>query len=158
MRSKDKKWKEPKGWRTKFYYIRRKDEQKFPVVSVCLKHDMAMGRVSRGVAICAMDFENEQTRNKKIGRSIAETRARYAMRNQCKHLQINDINRFDPVAQNFIYISGIDWMCEFNPDLTEKEEDILGLYDFGKEFAPIMEMREEGILTRLWDWVEEKLS
>lgn len=133
MRSKrrpgQKGFREPNYVRTKFYYVRTNDEQNFPVVAICLKHDPMAKRVSRGISICAMDIEKEQKRNKRTGRGIAESRARHALYNQCKHLKIsNDAwNNMHVDAYHFLEKKGITHMCDNAPPLSEKEIKILKL-------------------------------
>ena len=157
-----KNYQEPESVKTKFYYVRTSDESKFPVVSVCLKHDTASGEVSRGIAICATDLEAEHKRSKRVGRNIAETRAKWAMHNNAQHLEIKEIERFHIIAQKFIIKNDLWWLCDNAPTLSLHELDILGLKSNSdripmKTTAPAILPVKNGILTRFWDWAMESM-
>ena len=120
---------DPELTRTKFYYVRTKDASNFPVITVCLKHSVPAGKISRGIAVCSMELEDEQKRTKKAGRGIAETRARYALVKECKHLAISEsaMDNMHYEAYKFFAGNNILYMCDNDPILTDHERKILHL-------------------------------
>lgn len=100
-------------WRAIYYYVR--DEEKKPIVSVCLIED---GRniLSRGISVCSL----RDLPNKAKGRGLALSRALFAIENECC---CEPINRFEAV----VIPETIDFGCkvDYNPILTEHEEKLL---------------------------------
>lgn len=144
---------EPKGTRTRFYYARTNDETKFPVVTVCLKHNPNNGEVSRGIAVCAMNYESEQKRTKKIGRNIAETRARYSLVNNLIHLNITEkaMNNMHPDARDFLVANNMRHMCNSRPYLTSLERKLL---KFDSQVQP-MKTKRPAILPVEDGWIRK---
>jgi hypothetical protein len=166
-----KNYEEPKAIRTKFYYVRAQDESKFPVVTICLKHDPLRGIITRGIAVCAMNIEKEQRRKKKAGRGIAETRAKWSMINYRRNLAIKTeaLEKMDSAAIRFIALNHIAWMCDHDPILTDHERKILRLEDAPLSSCRVEYSREKEFFSpkidpvygrwynRLYNWIGNKL-
>ena len=105
----------------KYYYIRDNiktdpDGNGRLVVTVCVIKD-EIGDMARGIAICS----DQDQPCKKVGRSIAKTRAYHALymaRNSC------EMRRADKVPL-IAFVDGF-YKSTYNPDLTEYESMLLG--------------------------------
>jgi hypothetical protein len=91
------------------------------------------------------------------------------MHNNNSHLRVKDISRFDEVAQAFIVENNIQWYCDHKPVLSHLEMELLDLFNLPKVMREdprpfvtkqpaIFPVDDRNILTRFWDWIEEKLS
>jgi hypothetical protein len=93
---------------SKRYFYYNRDENRHPDVTFCIIVDDE-GNYARGIAVCSdMDMPR-----KAVGRAIAEGRATAALKRRT--------NLF-PIRETGTYKG------EFNPELTEYEQKILGVW------------------------------
>ena len=100
----------------KYYYIR--DEKNRPIITVCLIK--IADDIGRGIAICS----NQDIPCKKVGRSIAKTRAVYALAIEKDSCEIGrwDLENIQLAAENFGF-NGY-FKSYYEPELTEYEQKL----------------------------------
>jgi hypothetical protein len=105
----------------KYFYYYLRDEDKKPVVTVCLGYEN--GEHARGVAICSL----EDSPNKKVGRRIA----------RAKMLKAFGRKRTDDPCLRYECYAALDQLSRPNPELNQvagyKSAYVPTLTDFEKK-------------------------
>ena len=107
-----------KIWNEKYYYIRddiktSPDSNGRPIITVCLIK--VSGDIGRGLAICS-DLDQPC---KKVGRSIARTRALYALAQEKNWCEMKRGDKIPLMA----FIDGF-YKSTYNPELTDYEQKL----------------------------------